>query len=96
MRGRLWNPNSLKEPLAEGEVEITTWVHTPDKKPRDKATLTLSYVPKKNLALYKGEELYLTLEDGRQAKVLLQNFATFPEGIISVFHVISGWDQKLV
>ncbi len=96
MQGQLWNPNSLKEPLAQGEVEITTWVHTPDKKPRDKVTLTLNHVPKKNLALYKGEELYLTLEDGRQARVRLQNFATFPGGIISVFHVTSGWDEKLV
>ncbi len=96
MRGTLWDPKRLKEPLAEGNAEITTWVHTPDRKPRDRVTFTLDHVPRKNLALFKGDTLYLALQDGRQAKVHIQYFATFPKGIITTLDVLSGWDEKLL
>ncbi len=96
MRGTLWNPESLKEPLAEGEAEITTWLHTPDGKPRDRVTLSFAEIPKKHLALYKGQVLYLTLEDGRQAKVTIQYIATLPKGMISTLKVLSSWEEKLL
>ncbi|NPA91838.1 MAG: hypothetical protein GXO55_10405 [Chloroflexi bacterium] len=96
MRGTLWNPNRLKEPLAEGEAEITTWLHTPDGKPRDRVTLSFPDVPKHHLALYKGQVLYLTLEDGRQAKVAIQYVATLPKGMLTTLKVLSGWEEKLV
>lgn len=96
MQGKVWDPNRLREPLAVGEVSIVEWTHAPEGAPRRRAVLQTEGLPPRDLAQYKGRELYLTLEDGRQARVQVQYVATLPKGIISTLRVLSDWEEDLV
>lgn len=96
MEGKVWDPNKLREPLVVGEVTIVEWTHAPEGAPRRRAVLQTEGMPEKDLAQYKGRELFLTLEDGRQARVQVQYVATLPKGTISTLRILGEWEDNLV
>lgn len=96
MQGAIWNPENLKKPLAEGDVQIAEWTVAPEGAARQRAVFITRSLPDKDLAHYKGRVLYLTMEDGRQAKVQVQYTSTTTEGFVSTLKVLSHWDQVLV
>ncbi len=96
MQGSVWDPEELKEPLVTGEVSVVEWKHATGNAPRFRVVLTTQGMPDHDLAQYKGRDLYLTLEDGRQARVRVQYVSTLPTGMISTLRVVGDWTEDLV
>ncbi len=96
MQGSVWDPDHLKRPLVTGEVSVVEWQHAPEEAPRFRVVLTTEGMPEHDLAQYKGRELYLTLEDNRQARVRVQYVSTLPTGIIATLRVLGTWEENLV
>jgi len=96
MQGAIWDPGNLKKPLAEGDIQIVEWKTAPEGAARERAVFLTKSLPDGDLTQHKERTLYLTLQDGRQAKVQVQYASTTPDGLTSTLKVVSGWDEVLV
>ena len=96
MQASVWDPEHLKRPLVTGEASVVEWHHAPENAPRFRVVLTTQGVPENDLAQYKGRELYLSLSDGRQARVRVQYVSTLPTGIIATLRVLGDWEENLI